>query len=91
MYGFGGIVVSVLATGPKSRGFKPCRGDRLLMAINVHFSYFPQISLLVELAESSGGRVRSYYQPASSSPWPSMLTHHSGYEQRPVGGRSSET
>jgi hypothetical protein len=34
-----------------------------------HSSYFPQMSLLVGLPESSGGRVRSYAQPASSSPW----------------------
>jgi hypothetical protein len=26
----GGVVVSVLAIGPKSRGFKPGRGDRFL-------------------------------------------------------------
>jgi hypothetical protein len=29
----GGVVVSVLATGPKRRGFKPGRGDGFLRAI----------------------------------------------------------
>jgi hypothetical protein len=29
----GGVVVSVLATGPKGHGFKPGRGDGFLMAI----------------------------------------------------------
>jgi hypothetical protein len=38
------------------------------------------MSLLVELPQNSGGRVRSFYQPASSLPWLSTLT----------GGRSSE-
>jgi hypothetical protein len=31
----GGVVVSVLATGPKGRGFKPSRGGRLLRAIKI--------------------------------------------------------
>jgi hypothetical protein len=35
----------------------------------------PQMSLLVGLPESSGGRVRSYPQLALSSPWLSMLTY----------------
>jgi hypothetical protein len=48
----------------------------------VHSSYFLQISLLVRLPESSGGRVRAYPQPASSSPWLSMLTYHLGGKQQ---------
>jgi hypothetical protein len=44
-------------------------------------SYFPQMSVLVGLSESSGGRVRSYTQPASSSPWLSMLRYHPRDEQ----------
>jgi hypothetical protein len=32
----GGVVVSVLATGPKGRGFKPDRGDGFLRAIKIH-------------------------------------------------------
>jgi hypothetical protein len=52
----------------------------------------PQMSLLVGLSESSGGRVRSYPQPASSSlPWLSVLTYNPGDKQRPVGDRRSET
>jgi hypothetical protein len=47
----------------------------------VHSSYLSQMSLLVELQESSGGRVRSYPQPASPSPWFSTLTNHLGDEQ----------
>jgi hypothetical protein len=31
----GGIVVSVLATGPKGRRFKPSRGDGFLRAIKI--------------------------------------------------------
>jgi hypothetical protein len=31
----GGVVVSVLATGPMVRGFKPGRGDGLLRAIRI--------------------------------------------------------
>jgi hypothetical protein len=31
----GGVVVSVLATGPKVRGFKPGRGDGFLSAIKI--------------------------------------------------------
>jgi hypothetical protein len=31
----GGLLVSVLATGPKVRAFKPCRGDGFLKAINI--------------------------------------------------------
>jgi hypothetical protein len=116
----GGVVVSVLATGPKGCWFRPCLGDGFLRAKKsaahfpsdgrrshvvrfcgllkipwgisdtdrqkscslVHFSYIPQISVLVGLPESSGGRVRSYPQPASSSsPWLSMLTYHPGNEQ----------
>jgi hypothetical protein len=30
-----GVVVSVLATGPKGRGFKPGRGDGFLRAIKI--------------------------------------------------------
>jgi hypothetical protein len=30
-----GVVVSVLATGPKGRGFKPGRGDGFLKAIKI--------------------------------------------------------
>jgi hypothetical protein len=101
-------VDSVLATGPKGRGFKPGRGDGFLRAIKIcstpsfgwevkpevsyrkilwhvkdpfevfqilkkqnshsfiHSSYLPQMSLLVGLPESSGGRVRSYPQPPTS-------------------------
>jgi hypothetical protein len=40
-----------------------------------------QMSLLVELSESSGGRVRSFPQPASLSPWHSMLKYHPRNEQ----------
>jgi hypothetical protein len=32
----GGVVVSVLATGPKGHGFKPGRGDGFLRAIEIH-------------------------------------------------------
>jgi hypothetical protein len=32
---FGGVVVSVLAIGPKVRGFKPCRGDVFLRATKI--------------------------------------------------------
>jgi hypothetical protein len=127
----GGVVFSVLATGPKGRGFKPSRGDGFLRAIKnrstpsfgrkvkpevsrckilrhvkkipwgisdtnrknfnslVHSSYLPQISMLVGLPETSGGRVRSY---------PSWHHHHHGsplitwgMNNRPVGGCSSET
>jgi hypothetical protein len=31
----GGVVVSVLATGPKCRGFRPGRGDGFLRAIEI--------------------------------------------------------
>jgi hypothetical protein len=31
----GGVLVSVLATGPKSRGFKPDRGDGFLRAMKI--------------------------------------------------------
>jgi hypothetical protein len=31
----GGVVISVLATGPKGREFKPGRGDRFLRAITI--------------------------------------------------------
>jgi hypothetical protein len=97
-------VVSVLATGPKGRGFKHGRGDGFLRAIKIRSTpsigwevklevpchkilrhvkdslryqnshsfvssfYLPQVSVLVGLPESSDGRVRSYPQPASSSP-----------------------
>jgi hypothetical protein len=36
----GGVVVSVLATGPKSHGFKPYRGDGFLRAIKIRTSLF---------------------------------------------------
>jgi hypothetical protein len=118
--GLGGVVVSVLASGPKGRGLRPGRGGGFLRAIiirstpsfgrevkpeaqcrkmlrhvrSVDVSYtsllirkiltpssiFPtrsQMSLLVGLPESSGGRVRTFPQPASSSsPWLSTLTYH---------------
>jgi hypothetical protein len=45
-----------------------------------HSSYLPQMSLVVGLPESSGGRVRSYPQPASS-PWLFTLAYHPGDEQ----------
>jgi hypothetical protein len=32
----GGVVVSVLATGPKVRGFEPGRGDGFLRAMKIH-------------------------------------------------------
>jgi hypothetical protein len=32
---YGGVFVSVLATGPKGRGFEPGRGDVLLRAIKI--------------------------------------------------------
>jgi hypothetical protein len=32
----GGVAVSVLATGPKGRGFKSGRGDGFLRAIKIH-------------------------------------------------------
>jgi hypothetical protein len=57
----------------------------------VHFSYFPQMPLMVGLPESSGGWIRSYPLPVSSppgSPW-SRITR--GMNSRPVGGRNSET
>jgi hypothetical protein len=117
-----GVVVGVLTTRPKNRGFKPSRGDGFLRVIKirstlsfeqegklevpcrkilwhvehplryfrlkrqnshffVHSCYLPQMSLLVGLPESSGGQVRSYTQPASSSPWLFMLTYHLGDEQ----------
>jgi len=44
---------------------------------------------LIGLPESSGGRVRSYPQPALSSSPCSHITR--GMNNRPVGGRSSET
>jgi hypothetical protein len=51
----------------------------------VHSSSLPQMSLLVGLPESSGGWVRSYPQPASSSSaaaaWLSMLTYYPGDEE----------
>jgi hypothetical protein len=40
-----------------------------------------QMSLLVGLPESSGGRARSFTQTAKSSPWLSTLTCHLGDEQ----------
>jgi hypothetical protein len=46
----------------------------------VHSSYFPQMSLLEGLPESSSGRVRSYPQPASSPPWLCTITYHPGDE-----------
>jgi hypothetical protein len=40
------------------------------------------ISLKVgKLPESSGGRVRNYSQPASSSPWVFKFIYHLGDEQ----------
>jgi hypothetical protein len=57
----------------------------------VHFSYLPQMYLLLGLSESSGGRVSNHPQPSSSSSWLSMLTYHPGTKNRPAGGRSSET
>jgi hypothetical protein len=56
----------------------------------VHSSYLPQMSLQVGQRKSSGGRIRSYPQPASSHSSPcSHITR--GINNRPVGGRSSET
>jgi hypothetical protein len=51
------------------------------------------MSLLVGFSESSGGRVRRFTQPASSSS-PSRLatlTYRAGVNNRPVGGSGSET
>jgi hypothetical protein len=31
-----GLMLSMLATGPKVRGFKPCQGDGFLKAIKIH-------------------------------------------------------
>jgi hypothetical protein len=45
------------------------------------FLLLAQMSLLVGLPERSGGRVRSYPQPASS-PWHCMLTYHPGDKQQ---------
>jgi hypothetical protein len=59
----GDVVVSVLVTRHKGRGFKPGRGDG-----NSHSFGHSQMSLLVGLPEHSGRRVRSYPQPESSSP-----------------------
>jgi hypothetical protein len=36
----GGVVVSVLATGPKGRGFKPGQGDGFLRAVKIHSTPF---------------------------------------------------
>jgi hypothetical protein len=116
----GAVVVSVLATGPKGRGFRPGRGDGFLRAIKIRStpffgwevkpevlcrngmlkipwdisytsmqnshssfssSYLPKMSLLVGLPESSGGRVRSYPERASSLPSLSMLTYHPADEK----------
>jgi hypothetical protein len=53
--------------------------DRQNSHLFVHSSYLLQMYLL---PEGSGGRVRSYPQPASStSPWLSMLTCHPWVEQ----------
>jgi hypothetical protein len=117
----GGVVVSVLATGPKGRGFKPGRGDGFLRAIKigstpsfgwevkpcrkiirhvkhpwgtsdtdkqnshsfVHSYYFPQMSLLVGLPESSGGRVSRHHNQHGSSC--SNMTWR--MNNRPAGGR----
>jgi hypothetical protein len=54
----------------------------------VHSSYLPQMSVLVGLPESCGGRVRSYHQPA---PWLTTLHITWGLKNRPFGGRGSET
>jgi hypothetical protein len=68
--------------------------DRQNSHSSVHYFCLPHMSLLVGVPGSSSGRVRSYPQPASSSSsssWLSMLTYHTGMNNRPVGGRSSET
>jgi hypothetical protein len=36
----GGVVLGVLDTGPKGRGFKPGRGDGFLRAINIRSTTF---------------------------------------------------
>jgi hypothetical protein len=36
----GGVVVSVLATGPNGRGFNPGRGDGFLKAIKIRSTTF---------------------------------------------------
>jgi hypothetical protein len=55
-----------------------------------HSFYLPQMSLMAGLPESSGGRVRSYPQLASS-PWPPCSHMTRAMNNRPVGGSSSET
>jgi hypothetical protein len=55
--------------------------DRQNSHFFVHSSCLPQMSLLVELPESSGGWVRSYPQLVSSLPWLSTLTYHLGDKQ----------
>jgi hypothetical protein len=39
----GGVVVSVLATGPKGRGFEPGQGDSFLRAIKIRSTPFPRM------------------------------------------------
>jgi hypothetical protein len=122
-----GVVVSVLATGPKGRGFKPGRGDGFLRAIKIRstpsfgWEVKPEApcskilrhvkDLLTYLrywhAKSSrlhpflllaGGIDRELWrtsqefpQSASSPTWLSTLMYHLGDNNRPVGGRGSET
>jgi hypothetical protein len=50
----------------------------------VHSSYSLYMSLTVGLPASSGRQVRSYLQPATSSPRLCMLTYHRGMNSRPV-------
>jgi hypothetical protein len=48
------------------------------------------MTLLEGLPESSGGRIRSFPQPTSSSPWLSTLRYHLEMN-RPIDGGGSET
>jgi hypothetical protein len=52
----GGVVVTVLATGPKSRGFKPGRGDGFLRAIKI-----PQRNFLRMGSKAERSHVARFY------------------------------
>jgi hypothetical protein len=88
-----GIMISVLATGPKGRGLEPGRGDVLLRAIKIRST--PSYLLR---SDSAGGIAREFWwtsqefrQPASSSHHGSSCSYHLGMNKRPVGGHGSET
>jgi hypothetical protein len=73
---------------------RPLRESKILNTQNshsfIHSSHYLQTSLLVGLPASSGRQVRSYPQPASSSP---RLSAHidPGHEHQASDGRGSET